>query len=154
MRKTIYVAEVIPKKTGQKKDGSIWTLYYVVDENKMKYSTFEDRFIALVGMQTTIDYVDEPYTSKTDGKQYMSHKILELGQKPVEVGMTRDGMDRANNPHNHNPLPPQEVFEINKRIAALESRVGQLEINSADPNAEFNQGTVPNEVDSADNLPF
>lgn len=151
MRKTIYVVDVVPKKTGQKKDKTFWTLYSVIDQDKVKYTTFEDRFITLKGMETEIDYVDEPYISKTDGKQYFSHKILELNQKPVELGVTRNGMDRANNPQNHNPLPSREIYDINARIGALEARIASLENKALDPANEFSE--VP-PVDDEKDLPF
>jgi hypothetical protein len=154
MRKTIYVVDVVPKKTGQKKDKTFWTLYSVVDQDKVKYSTFEDRFIALKGMETEIDYVDEPYISRTDGKQYMSHKILELGHKPVNLGVTQDGMARANNPMNHHPLPSPEMMELSKRIASLEDRVGQLEVNAMDPNGEFAKQVDEEPELKPEDLPF
>ena len=91
MKKEIEIADVIEKKKGSTK-GRKWTLWEVVDGNGDKYTTFDGKYLELIGTIVEIEYKEEQngkYVNRTilePKKQFLSENVAAKPQYNLVVG--------------------------------------------------------------------
>lgn len=74
MIQKIYIADVIPVKSGEK-NGRKWNLYNVVDQKGTKYTTFEAKYGGMVGQEVEVEV--EQKQVERNGKTYINLAIVE-----------------------------------------------------------------------------
>jgi len=84
MKKTIKINDVKTLKSGVS-NGRNWTLYAVIDENGNKYTTFNGRYLGMVGKRVEIEY--ETSEREYNGKKYIDFKIVDknVNSKETEI---------------------------------------------------------------------
>jgi len=73
MKKTITINDVKTLKSGVS-NGRNWTLYAVIDENGNKYTTFNGKYLDMIGKRVEIEY--EASEREYNGKKYTDYKIV------------------------------------------------------------------------------
>ena len=79
----IYIASCQEFKRGKKKDGSDWVLYHIKDPKGIQYSTFEEKYSAMVGQEVEVEVEEtrsEKINPKTNGP-YINRNIVEGKRK-------------------------------------------------------------------------
>lgn len=80
----IYIASCQPVKSGKKKNGEDWTIYEVKTPEGKRYSTFEEKYMALVGQEVEVE-IEERESDKINpktNKPYINWNIVEGKRKP------------------------------------------------------------------------
>ncbi len=90
----IYISSCTEFKRGKKKDGTDWVLYYVKDPKNVQYSTFEEKYAAMVGQEVEVEIEEKPSdkVNPNTGKPYINRNILEAGKK--KGGNDKEQLDR------------------------------------------------------------
>ena len=109
----IYISEVREVKRGVNKNGA-WVLWNVIDQRdgkETRYSTFEDKYLAMKGQEVEIEYEEKPskMLNPKTGKPYVNKSIIESRVKKETPAYS-------------------QLTELMGRVGDLEERVQKLEL--------------------------
>ena len=74
MKKKIYISACDFVKSGVK-DGRKWSLYKVIDQGGIQYSTFDVKYAGLVGQEIEVEIREEEV--ERNGRTYLNRTIIE-----------------------------------------------------------------------------
>lgn len=98
-------------------NGRNWSMYRMKDENGMEYTTFDAKYINMLGNQITIEYEEKSVSGKKEGQVFTNRTIIEPKAKPETINALRAGAG----------LPPKEVgVMMPNDIQSLHQKVDEI----------------------------
>ena len=82
----LYISSCAAVKSGES-NGRKWTLYQIQDPKGVKYSTFEGKYVGMVGQE--IEAVVEEKAVEKNGKSYLNRTIVEPKRSVVQFDASR-----------------------------------------------------------------
>lgn len=75
----IYISSCVELKRGKHPDNSPWTLFKITDPQGMQYSTFEPKYLGMVGQEVDVKIEQKPSKkiNPNTGKPYLNLYIVE-----------------------------------------------------------------------------
>ena len=124
----IFISACQPVKSGVK-NGKNWTLYTILDPKGVRYSTFEAKYVGMVGQDIEVDVQESP--SKTvnpkTGEPYTNRTIVE----PKIQGNQGMGFVLT------------ELKRLGGKIDELHRMVSDLVIKPSEPDVELENDISP-----------